>query len=129
MTAKPLKKTFPVVFAAVLFTALMVLPASNLYASDGHIGGKPDIGQGDGIPTGHPGTVRAGEQNVEGAGNQGSDPNSDGGDGIPNGGPIEGNGIHRGDGIPNGGPIEGDGHKGQGAIDSIAAFFYSLLSL
>lgn len=124
-------KTTRFVFSIILLMSMVMLTTPATFASDGHIGSKPDIGQGDGIPTGHPGTVRAGEQNVDGDGNQGSDPNSDGGDGIPNGGPIEGNGdgIHRGDGIPNGGPIEGDGHKGQGAIDAIAAFFYSLLSL
>jgi len=57
---------------------------------DGHIGGKPDIGQGDGIPQDRPGVIRAGEQNQDGDSNEGDDPAQDGGDGIPNEGPVEG---------------------------------------
>lgn len=78
----------------VILLSVMVLciqPLAIAGNSDGHIGGKPDIGQGDGIPQTKPGTITAGEQNQDGDANQGSDPAQDGGDGIPNEGPTEGN--------------------------------------
>ena len=102
--------------AAALIAAitLCIAPMAMADSGDGHIGGKPDIGQGDGIPQSKPGTIRAGEQNQDGDANEGTDPAQDGGDGIP-----------------NGGPIEGDEHGGQGnfGLTSMVAYLMSALVL
>ena len=95
----------------LILTVAMILTTAPLVLADGedgHIGGKPDIGQGDGIPQDKPGTIRAGEQNQDGDANQGGDPAQDGGDGIPNGGPIEG---------------EEHGNKDGSCLDPINNFF------
>jgi len=114
MTTLTFKTGFRWLFVAALIVTVIIsaTPRAMAGSTDGHIGGKPDIGQGDGIPQTKPGTIRAGEQNKDGDANAGSEPAQDGGDGIP-----------------NGGPIEGDEHGGQGKFggSSFTAFLSQLL--
>ena len=102
-----------IVLTAVLLFAMLICPLTAVQASsDGHIGGKPDIGQGDGIPQTKPGTIRAGEQNTSGEASQGTDPAQDGGDGIPNGGPVEG---------------EENGKQGNVDVNSVSSWLIQIL--
>jgi hypothetical protein len=105
--------------SVILIGAMILCFQSFIVADDGdgHIGGKPDIGQGDGVPQDRPGTIRAGEQQqkLDGEYNQGTDPAEDGGDGIPNGGPTEG--------MEHDGP--GDGP--HPVIDNMITFIFSYL--
>ncbi len=100
------------ILIAILLMAIVMWAAPVTFAADtGHIGGKPDIGQGDGIPQSKPGVIREGEQLAQGDASMGDDPASEGGDGIP-----------------NGGPIEGEGHQGKGDPDTSSSLgFWSLL--
>ena len=97
---------------AILIMAMVMWAVPAVHASSaGHIGEKPDIGQGDGIPQSKPGIIRSGEEMEKGDASKGDDPASEGGDGIP-----------------NGGPIEGEGHSGKGDLDSSSIFgFFSYL--
>ena len=92
-------------------------PTTSFAASEtGHIGGKPDIGQGDGVPQTKPGTIRAGEQLAQGAASMGDGPGYEGSQNNSGNASHGGDANERGDGIPNGGPIEGQ--QGQGNTDS-----------
>lgn len=118
-----LKHSKRALLAASLLMALLLCMTPMTFAADtGHIGEKPAIGQGDGIPQPKPGTIRAGEQLVKGSGSKGDGPGNDGQQNNSGDASHGDYAIKGGDGIPNGGPIEGTGHRGQGVDASMVTF-------
>ena len=123
MFTRTLKLSKRALVATALLTALFLCMTPATFAADtGHIGEKPDIGQGDGNPTGHPGVVRAGEQLSQGAASKGDGPGNEGSQNNSGDAAHGDYAIRPGDGIPNGGPIEGTGHRGQGVDEPTVMF-------